>query len=73
VFTSRAGKLIAGKAGYGVTCLLAAVTLVLSGYAHKVVGLVSGGRGGRRAEGRAEREVRRPLRVLNRAPAASLA
>ena len=39
--TSPVGKLIASKVVYGVTCLLAAVTLVASGYAHKVVGLVS--------------------------------
>ena len=39
--TSPVGKLIASKVAYGVTCLLAAVTLVASGYAHKVVGLVS--------------------------------
>jgi LCP family protein required for cell wall assembly len=41
MFTSGAGKLIVGKVGYGITCLLAAVALVASGYAHKVVGLVS--------------------------------
>jgi LCP family protein required for cell wall assembly len=46
VSTSPVGKLIAGKVGYGVTCLLAAVTLVASGYAHKVVGLVSATGGG---------------------------
>src|SRR5215469_3584377 len=33
--------MIVGKVGYGVTCLLATVGLVLSGYAHKVVGLVT--------------------------------
>ena len=38
---SRAGKLIAGKVGYAATCLLAAVTLVVSGYAHQVANLVS--------------------------------
>ena len=43
---SSAGKLIAGKVGYGLTCLLAAVALVASGYAHKVVGLVSATGGG---------------------------
>jgi LCP family protein required for cell wall assembly len=37
LLTSRAAKLIAGKVGYGVTCLVAAVTLVTSFYAHKVV------------------------------------
>ncbi len=40
MFSSHAGKLIAGKAVYGATCLAAAVTLVISGYAHKVVSLV---------------------------------
>jgi LCP family protein required for cell wall assembly len=38
---SHVWKLIAGKLGYAVACLLAAVALVASGYAHKVVGLVS--------------------------------
>jgi LCP family protein required for cell wall assembly len=41
VFSSHVGKLIASKLGYGVVCLLATVALVASGYAHKVVGLVS--------------------------------
>ena len=46
MFSSRAGKsqvgkLIAIKVGYAATCLLAVVALVASGYAHKVVGLVS--------------------------------
>jgi LCP family protein required for cell wall assembly len=41
VFSSSVGKLIAGKVVYGAACVVAAVTLVLSGYAHKVVGLVS--------------------------------
>jgi LCP family protein required for cell wall assembly len=35
------GKRIAGKLLYGVVCLLAAVLLVLSGYAHKVVGFTT--------------------------------
>src|SRR5580693_7763072 len=34
--------MIAGKAGYAASCLLAAVVLVLSGYAYKVNGLVTG-------------------------------
>jgi LCP family protein required for cell wall assembly len=38
--SSRVGKLVAGKVAYGVTCLLAAVTLLLSGYAHHTVSLV---------------------------------
>src|SRR6204780_5428624 len=36
------GATIAGKVGYGASCLLAAVLLVVSGYAHKVDGLVTG-------------------------------
>ena len=36
------GMTIAGKVGYGASCLLAAVLLVVSGYAHKVNGLVTG-------------------------------
>ena len=35
------GKMIAGKLFYGLVCLLAAVLLVVSGYAHKVVGLTT--------------------------------
>ena len=35
------GKMIAGKVLYGLVCLLAAVLLVVSGYAHKVVGLTT--------------------------------
>src|ERR1700727_1289467 len=35
------GKRIAGKLFYGVVCLLAAVLLVVSGYAHKVVGFTT--------------------------------
>jgi LCP family protein required for cell wall assembly len=34
-------KLIAGKAGYGVLCLLAAIVLTVAGYAHKVVGITT--------------------------------
>ena len=34
-------KMIAGKLFYGLVCLLAAVLLVVSGYAHKVVGLTT--------------------------------
>ena len=40
--TSRLGRVIAGKVGYTAACLLAAVVLVVSGYAHKVVGYASG-------------------------------
>ena len=36
------GATIAGKVGYAASCLLAAVLLVVSGYAHKVDGLVTG-------------------------------
>ena len=38
--------LIAGKVGYAVTCALAAVVLVVSGYAYKVVSLAEGLGGG---------------------------
>jgi len=37
LLTSRVAKLIAGKVGYGAICLVAAVTLATSFYAHKVV------------------------------------
>src|ERR1700728_2544780 len=36
------GTTIAGKAGYAASCLVAAVLLGVSGYAHKVDGLVTG-------------------------------
>ena len=36
------GSLIAGKVGYAVTCAVAAVVLVVSGYAYKVVSLANG-------------------------------
>ena len=36
------GSLIAGKVGYLVTCAIAAVVLVVSGYAYKVVSLANG-------------------------------
>ena len=36
------GATIAGKVGYAASCLVAAVLLVVSGYAHKVDGLVTG-------------------------------
>src|ERR1700735_2133675 len=42
MLTARLARVIAGKGGYGVACLLAAVVLVVSGYAHKVVGYASG-------------------------------
>lgn len=41
MFTPRTGKLVASKLGYGVLCLFAAVTLVVSGYAHKAVGYIT--------------------------------
>jgi LCP family protein required for cell wall assembly len=40
------GSLIAGKVGYAVTCAVAAVVLVVSGYAYKVVSLADGIGGG---------------------------
>jgi LCP family protein required for cell wall assembly len=36
------GSLIAGKVGYAVTCAVAAVVLVVSGYAYKLVSLTEG-------------------------------
>ena len=42
MLTSGLGRVIAGKVGYTAACLLAAVVLVVSGYAHKVVGYASG-------------------------------
>jgi LCP family protein required for cell wall assembly len=36
------GSLIAGKVGYAATCVVAAVVLVVSGYAYKVVSLADG-------------------------------
>jgi LCP family protein required for cell wall assembly len=42
MLTSRLGRVIAGRVGYTAVCLLAAVVLVVSGYAHKVVGYASG-------------------------------
>jgi LCP family protein required for cell wall assembly len=42
MLTSRLGRVIARKVGYAAACLLAAVVLVVSGYAHKVVGYASG-------------------------------
>jgi LCP family protein required for cell wall assembly len=36
------GSLIAGKVGYAVSCAVAAVVLVVSGYAYKVVSLTTG-------------------------------
>jgi LCP family protein required for cell wall assembly len=42
MLTSHLGRVIAGKVGYTAACLLAAVVLVVSGYAHKVVGYASG-------------------------------
>ncbi len=42
MLTARLGRVIAGKVGYAVACLLAAVVLVVSGYAHRVVGYASG-------------------------------
>jgi LCP family protein required for cell wall assembly len=40
------GSLIAGKVGYAVTCAVAAIVLVVSGYAYKAVSLVNGLGGG---------------------------
>jgi LCP family protein required for cell wall assembly len=40
------GSLIAGKVGYAVSCAVAAIVLVVSGYAHEVVNLADGLGGG---------------------------
>ncbi len=37
MFSARVGRIIAGKVGYTVSCFLAAVLVVVSGYAHKAV------------------------------------
>src|SRR5579863_2914749 len=42
MFSAHVVRLIAGKAGYGVSCLLAAVLLAVSGYAHKAVADLNG-------------------------------
>ncbi len=41
MFKAHGGTVVAGKLGYAASCLLAAVVLVVSGYAHKVVSLAS--------------------------------
>ncbi len=43
---SGGGSLIAGKVGYAVSCAVAAVVLVVSGFANHVVGQVNGLGGG---------------------------
>jgi anionic cell wall polymer biosynthesis LytR-Cps2A-Psr (LCP) family protein len=42
MFSARIARLVAGKVGYTVSCLLAAVMLVASGYAHSTVGQIDG-------------------------------
>jgi LCP family protein required for cell wall assembly len=42
MLTAGLGRLIAGKVGYAAACLLAVVVIVVSGYAHKVVGYANG-------------------------------
>jgi LCP family protein required for cell wall assembly len=37
LFSARLGRIIAGKVGYAVACFLAAMLVVVSGYAHKAV------------------------------------
>ena len=37
MFSTRVARLVAGKVGYTVSCFLAAVLLVVAGYAHKAV------------------------------------
>jgi anionic cell wall polymer biosynthesis LytR-Cps2A-Psr (LCP) family protein len=40
MFRARIARVVAGKVGYTVSCLLAAVVLVVSGYAHKTVATI---------------------------------
>ncbi len=49
MFTARIARVVAGKAGYTVGCLLAVVVLVVSGYAHKTVGDLNGSATGSRS------------------------
>ena len=42
MLTAGLGRVIAGKVGYGAACLLAVVVIVVSGYAHRVVGYANG-------------------------------
>ena len=42
MLTAGLGRLIAGKVGYAAACLLAVVVIVVSGYAHRVVGYANG-------------------------------
>jgi len=46
LFSARLGRMIAGKVFYTVCCLLAAVLVVVSGYAHKAVADLNGIAGG---------------------------
>ena len=46
MFSARVVRLIAGKVGYTVSCFLAAVLLVVAGYAHKAVADLSAVGGG---------------------------
>jgi LCP family protein required for cell wall assembly len=42
LFSARVGRIIAGKVGYTVCCLFAAILVVVSGYAHKAVADLNG-------------------------------
>jgi hypothetical protein len=42
MFSARVARLVVGKLVYAVSCLLACVVIVVSGYAHKTVGQVTG-------------------------------
>jgi LCP family protein required for cell wall assembly len=46
MFSTRIARLIAGKVGYAVSCFLAALLLVVAGYAHKAVADLSAVGGG---------------------------
>jgi hypothetical protein len=40
MFSARVGRLIAGKVVYAVSCLLAAVLVIVAGFAHKTVAAI---------------------------------
>ena len=42
MFTARLARVVAGKAGYTVSCLLAMVVVIASGYAHLTVNQING-------------------------------
>src|ERR1700677_4110582 len=64
MFRARIVRVVAGKVGYAVSCLLAAVLLVVSGYAHKVVGQVSALEKGYALNGGAVGPTTGPMNIL---------